>query len=469
LSRSGLPRARVTMGLFFYPRGGSAHVARSLARAGPAHGIELTLAAGSLGEPGARSHAATFFAGFDVEPVEIGLDEPTRPAIAFLPTYEEGASVGERVVARVDDRCYERIVEAWIVALSRARSAGADILHLHHLTPIHEAALRAFPRVPIVTQLHGTELALLEQIERKPHPTWEHGRAWAERMRRWARRSARLIVSAPELAEEARELLALEPSRLVCLANGVDTDVFTCRPLSPQARSALWHRWMLEEPKGWRPGAAPGSVSYGRAELERFRAGAPIVLYVGRYTEVKRLPLLIRAWAHVRAQRGPKATLVLVGGYPGEWEGQHPFDLIEQLKAHDIFLAGWRDQHEVASALNAADLLVLPSARESFGLVLVEAMACGLPVIASDCAGPRTIVEPGQTGWLVPADDEHALAQAITQALQHPEERQRRGTIALQRARERYSWHGAAKRLTTLYNEIQQDRTPQTSHPHGAR
>ena len=82
------------MGLFFFPRGGSAHVARSLAQAAPSHGIALTLAAGSQGEPGEASHAPTFFAGFDVQPVEVGLDEPQRPAIAFLPTYEEGASAG---------------------------------------------------------------------------------------------------------------------------------------------------------------------------------------------------------------------------------------------------------------------------------------------------------------------------------------------------------------------------------------
>jgi Glycosyltransferase Family 4 len=88
------------------------------------------------------------------------------------------------------------------VALSRARSAGADILHLNHLTPIHEAALRAFPGVPIVTHLHGTELGLLERIERVPRRSWRHARAWAERMRRWAHASARVIVPAPALVDE---------------------------------------------------------------------------------------------------------------------------------------------------------------------------------------------------------------------------------------------------------------------------
>jgi glycosyltransferase involved in cell wall biosynthesis len=449
--------ACVAMGLFFYPRGGSAHVARSLARVGPAHGIELTLAAGSLGEPGEPSHARSFFAGLEVWPVAVGLDEPQRPAVAFLPTYEEGASAGERVFTQVDDRAYERIVEAWIAALSRAGAAAADVLHLHHLTPIHEAALREFADVPIVTQLHGTELALLERIEREPRPVWEYASAWAERMRRWANSSARVIVSAPALAQEAHALLALDRERLVCLANGVDTNTFGCRPLSPEARSALWQHWLSEEPKGWRPGRAAGSVTYSKADVDRFREGAPIVLYVGRYTEAKRLPLLIRAWDGVCAQAGREATLVLVGGYPGEWEDDHPIEVIEKQRARNVFLAGWRDQHEVAAALNASDLLVLPSARESFGLVLVEAMACGLPVIATDCAGPRSIVEHGETGWLVPPDDQQALTEAITHALQNSDERRRRGTAALRHVYERYTWPAIANRLASIYQETRQN------------
>ena len=456
------------MGLFFFPRGGSAHVARSLAQAAPSHGIALTLAAGSQGEPGEPSHAPTFFAGFDVQPVEVGLDEPQRPAIAFLPTYEEGASAGERLIARVDERSYERIVEAWIVALRRACSQGVDILHLNHLTPIHEAALRAFADVPIVTHLHGTELALLERIERGCGPPLGHARAWAERMRRWANASARVIVSAPALAEEARALLGLERDRLICLANGVDTNTFARRPLSPEDRCALWQRWLGEEPKGWRPGRGPGSVSYSEADLHRFRDGAPIVLYVGRYTEVKCLPLLIHAWARVRTQRGRDATLVLVGGYPGEYEGEHPIEVIETLAAQNIFLAGWRGQLDVAAALNASDLLVLPSARESFGLVLVEAMACGLPVIATDCAGPRSIVEHDRTGWLVPPNDREALTEAINHALQNPKERRRRGTLAHQHARERYTWAAIANQLATIYHDIRSDK-PRTDPPSPGR
>lgn len=76
--------------------------------------------------------------------------------------------------AMVDDAAYERLLGAWMGALSRAGAARADLLHLHHLTPAHEAALRAFPWVPILGQLHGTELAFLRGLRAGPPPAWRY-------------------------------------------------------------------------------------------------------------------------------------------------------------------------------------------------------------------------------------------------------------------------------------------------------
>jgi glycosyltransferase involved in cell wall biosynthesis len=88
-----------------------------------------------------------------------------------------------------------------------------------------------------------------------------------------------------------------------------------------------------------------------------------------------------------------------------------------------VFLAGWRTHEQLPQALNAADALVLPSVAEAFGLVLVEAMACGVPVIASRAPGPAAIVADGATGWLIPPDDEDALVKALVDAARGQEER----------------------------------------------
>ena len=157
-----------------------------------------------------------------------------------------------------------------------------------------------------------------------------------------------------------------------------------------------------------------------------------MLLYVGRYTAVKRIPLLIRAHARARARFARRAPLVLLGGFPGEWEGEHPLDAIARETGDpDVFLAGWRGHEDLPDGLNAADLLVLPSVREQFGAVLVEAMACGLPVIAVDAHGPAEIVDAGETGWLVPPDDEEAMVEALVEAVNGDAERRRRGDARL--------------------------------------
>ena len=112
-----------------------------------------------------------------------------------------------------------------------------------------------------------------------------------------------------------------------------------------------------------------------------------------------------------------------------------------------VFLAGWRGHDDLPDGLNAADLLVLPSVHEQFGQVLVEAMACGLPVVAVDAHGPREIVNPGETGWLVPADDEDAMVEALVDAVNGRRgARRRRGEAAYEEARAKYP--GPARRDT---------------------
>ena len=455
------PPRRALHGLFFFPRGGSSQVVRALAGNLPALGWDASVAAGSLGDPGALGHAATFFAGLPVEAVDYtpaaGLADPLAAPVPFQPSFEDRPGSPDRVAAAVPDAPYERLVAAWADALRRSDAGAADVLHLHHLTPIHEAALRTVPSVPRVTHLHGTELAMLRAIEAGAPPGWDHAAAWRDRMRRWAAASA-LLVSAQTDVDELAHLLGVPARRFATIGNGVDTDTFDRRPLRGDDRVALWRRWLVEEPRGWAPGGDAGSVRYREEDLAAFAADAPVTLYVGRYTDVKRVPWLIEA--HSEASRGfaRRSPLVIVGGYPGEWEGEHPLETVRRTGARDVFLAGWHGHDDLPLALAAADALVLPSRHEAFGIVLIEAMASGIPVIACRVPGPADIVEDGDTGWLVPDGDTGALGAALADVVNRPEERARRGDVAYTRSRARYGWGATAARIAALYRTVAGDR-----------
>jgi glycosyltransferase involved in cell wall biosynthesis len=452
------------MGLLFFPRGGSAQVARYLSRFLPRAGWDVTIACGSLGRPGDQSHAGTFYSGLDVRPLDYtraaGAPDPLAADPPFQPSYEDRPGAPDRILAGVDDHAYERLVSTWEGQLAAAGADSADVLHLHHLTPIHEAAERAFPDVPRVGHLHGTELLMLREIDEGPPPGWGRAAAWAERLRRWARGCERLLVLSPDAVRRVPALLGVDQARVVWAPNGFDPDGFDRRPLTGEARLAQWRRWLVEEPRGWDESGEPGSVAYAEDDLEPFRAGGPVLLYVGRFTEVKRVQLLIRAHARVRERFERPAPLVLLGGFPGEWEGEHPLNVVRETGDPDVFLGGWHGHEDLPHGLNAADLLVLPSVREQFGAVIVEAMACGLPALAVNAHGPAEIVDAGQTGWLVPPDDEEALAETLVEAVNGDAERRRRGERAYEAARSSYSWPALAQGLAHVYTEIAERRPP---------
>jgi glycosyltransferase involved in cell wall biosynthesis len=246
----------------------------------------------------------------------------------------------------------------------------------------------------------------------------------------------------------------VDPARVVPAPNGFDPELFDRRPLRGHSRIALWRSWLVKEPRGWDESGEPGSVAYREEELEAFAGDSPVLLYVGRYTEVKRIPLLIRAYARARGRFVRRAPLVLLGGHPGEWEGEHPLEVVRSSGAADVFLAGWHGHDDLPLGLNASDVVVLPSVHEQFGQVLVEGMACGLPAIAVNAHGPATIVDPGETGWLVPPDDEEAMCEALVEAVNDGDARALMGEIAYERSRARYSWPALAERIARVYDEV---------------
>jgi glycosyltransferase involved in cell wall biosynthesis len=370
------------------------------------------------------------------------------------PSYEDRPGAHDAVFAAIDDAGFEAHTQAWARSLAEAGAADHDVLHLHHLTPLHEAAARVAPDVPIVTHLHGTELLMLEEIA--DGAPWPHAAAWARRMRRWAQRSERLLVLSPSQVDRAVELLGIDADRCILSPNGFDPERFDRLPLD---RAAHWREHLVTSPRGWAPGEDEGSIAYTTADVAPLTAGGPVAICVSRFTAVKRLGLLVRAWARAQNANAPAglpadASLVLLGGYPGEWEGEHPAAAIAASGARNVFLAGWHDHDGLPSFLSASDVIVLASVREQFGSVLVEGMACGLPPIAVDRFGPADIVQDGVTGWLVEPDDEAGLAQALAAAIHDPVERRRRGRRAWRDAHERFSWPALAGDLAAVLDEV---------------
>jgi glycosyltransferase involved in cell wall biosynthesis len=466
-------KPRVLSAILFSPRGGSAHAARALTRNLCDQGYAVTLVAGSRSDQGAHGDARAFYGGsvhavsFDAA---LATDAPQRFAgqagdAPLHPSFEDRTGADDRVFTMLDDDEYELQVAAWARELERAGARDADVLHLHHLTPLNEAAARIAPDVPIVGQLHGTELLMLERIADADPPDWPYAERWAERIRGWAHNCARLIV-APAGVERAISLLHVPPARVVAVPNGVDVDVFAPRALD---RAAFWRRALVEQPQGSLPGGAPGSLRYPEGDVMALAAGT-VLLYVGRFTAVKRLDRLISAFGRAQERLQAPAGLVLVGGHPGEWEGEHPATIASRLGVRQVFLAGWQAQEDLPDFLSAADVVVLTSEREQFGQAIVEGMACGLPAVATRSLGPAGIIDDGETGWLVNSGDEMALAAALTDAVQDEQERQRRGRLARIAAGERYSWTAASEQLAALLEEVAASgvHTPASPYSSGA-
>jgi glycosyltransferase involved in cell wall biosynthesis len=448
---------KLLMGVYFYPRGGSAHVNRALAREFARNGFEVTVLAGSRSDLGEHAEASRFYSGLDLRPVDFtpALRSADPPRVDRGPgtapmhgSYEDRPGAEDPVLACLDDEAYERQVEAWTRELERAGAAEADLLYLHHLTPLNEAAARAFPALPVIGHVHGTELLMLERIAADAPPSWAHAEEWRRRLCGWAAACDRIAVADAGGLERAATVLDLEPERFVAVPNGFDP---TFAP-GPVDRAARWRRTLVERPQGWRPGEPAGSIAYREADLAAL-AGT-VLISVGRFTEVKRLPLLIEAFGLAHRRFVGPAALILVGGHPGEWEGEHPVETIERLGVSDVFLAGWHSHDDLPDLLRASDVLVHASVHEQFGQVLVEAMACELPTIAVDRAGPAEIVDDPDTGWLVEPDDVRALAAAMVAAVNAPMERRLRGRRAHAEAVDRYAWETIGDDLAAVADDL---------------
>lgn len=464
-------RADVVMALQFWPRGGSAQVVRYLAPEIVRAGWPLSLVTGSLGGPGDDGYAPEFFAPLPVTAVDYSAameswrrgGDPFAADVPLHPSYEDREGAPDRVYADVDDADFERQVAAWSRALVAGGLETARVAHLHHLTPISEAVQRLRPELPVVVTLHGTEMNMLEAINRADPVAerWRYGARWADRMRTWAARADWVIVDSPTDKTRSLGLFDIAQERISVEAPGVDSQRFHPQHPSVEERLSLLRRWLVDDPRGWDESGVVGSVRYTEADLAAFAdPDVPVLIFVGRFTEQKRVPLLMRAYARARREYGLRAPLLVWGGFPVEFEGEHPVTVVRSEGIEGVFFTGWRGHEELPTGLGCADVFVSPSVNEAFGQVFIEAMACGLPVIAGASGGPLSFVNdvPGEpNGWLVASDDEADLAKALADSTTGPQaagERMKRSANGLAQVRARFSWSAAARQVVSVYEEV---------------
>lgn len=316
-----------------------------------------------------------------------------------------------------------RLANAWTImpsmpAALRKDAADADIIHAHSYGYYHTiVAARSAQQLskPLVFTPHF-------------HPPWSMEGGVARRVLRAGfdptlgqyvvSRADRLIgVSSGEIAVMQRHL-RLDPSRVRIIPNGFFAERFDPTPPAGRFLSAFG-----------------------------IRDDEPIVLFAGRLASNKGLQHLVPAFEQIRAKH-PRARLVLAGQDQG-WRAK-----LEASAKAPILFTGHLDDATYRSALAAAQVLVLPSEWEAFGIVLAEAMACGTPCIATRVGGAPDVVQDGISGRLVEYGDVAALARAMDDLLSDDALRARMGAAGRARAFAEFSWNAVVDRTLALYDEL---------------
>lgn len=316
--------------------------------------------------------------------------------------------------------------EAEAAALSFAVDFAPDLLHVHH-GMLWDVAERLRDRVgcPAVKSVHVAHAAMnrLRGIEEETLSLRGQRRALA--------RADAVVVPSRAAAEAIGA-----PRRVSVIGHGIDdTDI---------ARDAAFRR---------RP-------------FDRLR-----VLSVGRFADVKGTEDLFELMPLVLG-RVSDVTFEIVGGIPdnrrGEarWRERWSRSAPPAVRRRTRF-TGWLPSTEVALRYADASLLVVPSRFETFGLVALEGMLHGLPVVAADGGGLGELIEHGETGLLSPAGDVRALVENVVSLLTDPERASALGRSAAHAVREARLWRHVAPRIVRLYRELRETRPTPRVDPSG--
>jgi len=376
----------------------------------------------------------------------VQLDVFTRSQDEHQPHVKEDLGFGNRVihvpagpeVPLPKEILYEHVPEfvGGIREFTRANNLHYDLVHAHYwLSGVAARSLRQAWGAPFVQMFH-TLGHMKNRIAQSADERESELRVRVET--ELMAQADQLIAATPAETAQMQWLYGADASRVVVIPPGVDTQLF-------------------------HPSSMPGAKAHLGLDVDRI-----LLLFVGRIEPLKGLETLLRALALLK-QRGvcqcEQLALSIIGGEPEDAVTQNAE--LERIKALRqelglngmVTFLGKQSQDDLPDYYAAADVVIMPSHYESFGMVALEAMACGTPVIASEVGGLAFLVRDGETGYTVPDRDPELLADRICRLITDPLLRARMSERAAEYARN-YSWHIIAEKILTLYGGLLAKNAP---------
>ena len=313
---------------------------------------------------------------------------------------------------------------------------GTDVIHCHTwYSHLAGCLSRQLTGAPMILTTHSLE----------PHRPWKAEQlGTAYRASSWVERTAYqnadgVVAVSESMREDVHSLYGVPRERIRVIHNGVDLQQYR-----PTPSLAVLARYGIDPDK-------------------------PYVLFVGRITRQKGIIHLVHAIPHIQ----PGTQVVLCAGAPDTEEiGREMTGAVEEARRGTanpiIWVAQMLPKEDIIPLYSQAALFVCPSVYEPFGIINLEAMACGVPVVASAVGGIQEVVVPGETGLLVPLEPRgptnfeprdperfaRELAAAINEVLADPAARARMGAAARRRVEEHFSWPSIARRTLAFYADV---------------
>ncbi len=298
-------------------------------------------------------------------------------------------------------------IEAWREAMKNAiDDFKPDIIHAHHVWVTSYVASES--SLPYVISCHGTDLM-----------GFKKGPRYQSLVLEGAKKAHKIIAISRQVKSEAIKTYQLKEEQVELIWNGFGSEDFKIIPKATKEKVL--------------------------SQYDIDGSDKPLISFVGKFTDFKGIDVLLRAASIYEKEIGDVNTLLVGDGALMD----EMVSLKDELGLKGVHFLGHQSQDKVAGIYNAADVSIVPSRTEPFGLVAVEALACGTPVVATNAGGLPDFIKE-EVGALVPVDDPKRLAEAIIYEIKNGT-KNTKGKYANEYAFENFTWKKQVARMIDLY------------------